>query len=121
MVDTTKQYLFYNVYGDADDLIANKPSNVILVPFGWDEETENNRNSILEELGRSVSCLPSLLFFGKEYIAYGENDVERVESARWEEVRIGTLVKPWNWDDINTCIEEFMNNPEKGVPSGFFY
>lgn len=119
-MDNTKQYLFYNVYGDADNLIANKPSNVVLVPFGWDEETENNRNNILNELGTNVSCLPSLLFFGKEYTAYGENDVERIEPAKWEEVRVGTLVKPWNWDDINSCIEYFMENPTLGVPAGSY-
>jgi hypothetical protein len=118
MADTTKQYLFHNIYGDADDLIKNKPSNVILVPFGWDEETENNRNTILNELDRGVSCLPSLLFFGKEYITYGNNDVERIEPAKWEEVRVGTLEKPWNWADIQLCIDAFFDNPIGGVPSG---
>jgi hypothetical protein len=118
MVDTTKQYLFHNIYGDADNLIANKPGNVILVPFGWDEETESNRNAILNELGASVTCLPSVLFFGKEYVAYGENDVERIEPAKWEEVRVGTLEKPWNWDDINACIQQFMEEPVLGVPEG---
>ena len=118
MADTNFKYLFHNIYGDADDLIASAPSDVIVVPFGWDEETERKRLEILLDLNTNVTCLPSLLFFGKEYTAYGENDVERIEPAKWEEVRIGTLEKPWNWDDINACIQQFMEEPILGVPQG---
>jgi hypothetical protein len=118
MIDRSKKYLFHNVYGDADALIANAPSDVIVIPFGWDKQTEDNRNAILAELNTTVSSLPAVLFFGKEFIAYAGEDVERIEPAKWEEVRVGTLEKPWNWADIQLCIDIFFENPVEGVPSG---
>ena len=35
--DKTVSYFFYNVYGDADSLLASKSENIIGVPFGWTE------------------------------------------------------------------------------------
>lgn len=118
MIDTTKQYLFHNIYGDANDLIANKPDNVILVPFGWDEETENVRNSLMKELNLNITSLPSLAFWGKSYEYVTGRNVTISYPQQWEEVRIGTLEKPWNWSDIQLCIDAFFDNPIEGVPSG---
>jgi len=57
------KYLFHNIYGDADDLIASKPEGVITVPYGWDEKTEKNRIEILNSLNlRGVSGLPVYVF-----------------------------------------------------------
>lgn len=57
------KYLFYNVYGDADELISTKPEDVIAVPYGWDGDTETKRNQILSELNlNGVSGLPCYIF-----------------------------------------------------------
>ena len=57
------RYLLHNIYGDADDLIASAPDDVISVPFGWDAATEAARNDLLAQLGLSgVSGLPCLLY-----------------------------------------------------------
>lgn len=54
-------YLFHNIYGDCDHLIATKPAEVTAIPFGWDTETETARNVLLAELNQSVPSLPCLL------------------------------------------------------------
>jgi hypothetical protein len=54
-------YLFHNIYGDCDHLLAQLPDHVIAVPFGWNAETEQARNQILQSIGESVSSLPSLV------------------------------------------------------------
>lgn len=56
------RYLFHNIYGDADNLIATAPDDVTCVPFGWDEQTESARDVLMQQLGiGGVSCLPSLV------------------------------------------------------------
>jgi len=116
--DKTKKYFFYNVYGDADELLATKPDNVIAVPFGWSEEVENYRNEVLDTLGVSVSTLPSLLFWGTDFTTINLQEQELLHPAKWEEVRVLSLEKPWNWDDINECISTFFASPVDGVPGG---
>lgn len=62
------KYLFYNVYGDADELISTKPGDVIVVPYGWDEDTETKRNQIIFELNlNGVSGLPCYVFPHSKY------------------------------------------------------
>lgn len=70
------KYLFHNIYGDANDLISTKPDDVILVPYGWDENTEMKRNEILAQLNLSgISGLPCYVF---QHPAYKELIPERV-------------------------------------------
>lgn len=84
------RYLFHNIYGDANDLIANAPVDVATIAFGWDEQTENFRNQKLEELNVSgVSVLPALLFFYQD---------------SWHEIRVADMPKPWNWEQIDEQI-----------------
>lgn len=98
------RYLFYNIYGDADELIASKPSDVILVPFGWDPQTEENRNNIIFKLNCTVSSLPSLIYYKDEYSYQSEdqnkNPITILVPAHWEEIRISDLPKPWTWQNI---------------------
>ena len=84
------KYLFHNVYGDADNLIASAPTDIATIAFGWDEKTESFRNQKLEELGvAGVSTLPALLFFYQD---------------SWHEIRVLDLPKPWNWVEIDEQI-----------------
>ena len=98
------RYFFHNIYGDADELIASKPQDVEAVPFGWDEESETNRNRILSELNSSVSCLPSLIYWRNEYSydSVDENNqpVTITVPAHWEEIRVAEIERPWTWDKI---------------------
>jgi hypothetical protein len=116
--DKTKYYFFYNVYGDAEELLSTKPENVIAIPFGWSEEVENYRNEVLNILDANVSTLPSLLFWGTEFTTINLQEQELVHPAKWEEVRVLSLEKPWNWNDINEVIETFFESPVDGVPNG---
>jgi hypothetical protein len=118
ITDKTKKYFFHNVYGDAQDLINTVPDDVILIPYGWSEDIEEYRNKVLDSLDRAVSTLPSVIFWGKDYTTTDSKGVEYFHPAKWEEVRVETLEKPWNWDDVNACIEAFMDKPEDGVPGG---
>jgi hypothetical protein len=38
------RYFFYNVYGDAQELIDTLPSDVTAIPFGWSKDIEEARN-----------------------------------------------------------------------------
>lgn len=94
------RYLFHNVYGDAKELIETKPDDVICVPFGWDPVTEEKRNSLLQELGIFVSCLPCLVYWKEEdnvtYAYGGQSNF----SAGWYEFRFEQEVKPWLWENV---------------------
>lgn len=106
-------YLFHNVYGDADELIATKPDDVQAVPFGWTEEIENARNELLSSLSCTVSCLPSIVFeVPEKMVKVGvfvngvvEESLARMP-AHYEEIRIFDMPKPWNWGDILPIIED---------------
>jgi hypothetical protein len=95
--DPTNIYFFYNIYGDADELLATKPSNAIAVPFGWDPETEQKRNEILAELNASVSGLPSVLYYRAEYEVTLPDGTTMIVPAHWEEFDFWDLPKPWSW------------------------
>jgi hypothetical protein len=106
-------YLFHNVYGDADQLIATKPDDVITVPFGWTDEIEANRNAILTQLNSSVSALPAIIFeVPEKMVVIGvlvdgvmEESLARLP-IHYEEIRIADMPKPWNWNDILSIIED---------------
>lgn len=99
------RYLFYNVYGDANELIASKPDDVIAVAFGWEPEIEQERNRIINELGIGVSTLPSLIYFVEEYIDIISEPQPVTIPAHWEELRISDLPKPWTWEQIEEVVE----------------
>lgn len=77
------RYLFHNVYGDADALVTSAPDDVTCVPFGWDADTEQARNVLLDMLGRSVPALPWLL------------------SDDGQDVPVALLPQPWSWQQID--------------------
>lgn len=105
-------YLFHNVYGDAAELIDTKPNDVQAVPFGWTDEIEAARNTLIASLNCTVSCLPSIVFeVPEKMITVGvlvdgvlEESLARLP-AHYEEVRIFDMPKPWNWNDILPIIE----------------
>lgn len=108
-------YLFHNVYGDADELIATKPDNVQAVPFGWTDEIEIARNELIASLGCTVSCLPSVVFLVNEKMVVTGvmvNGVMEESLARmpehYEELRVFDMPKPWNWADILPIIEDLQ-------------
>lgn len=90
-----KTYLFHNVYGDSDDLIASKPGWVECVPFGWSAEAEEYRNSILLGLNVSVSGLPSVVSTRD-----GKNVV----------LDLRLVQQPWSWDSIISTIDEMATS-----------
>jgi len=112
MLNKDKFYLFHNIYGDADELIATAPSNVIAIPYGWDEKTEEYRNQIIKAMKFTPSVLPSLIYLAKEIrIEEHEQDGLWVPNTyippRWQEVRIEDMPKPWNWADILNSIQDY--------------
>jgi hypothetical protein len=114
--DKSVLYFFYNVYGDADSLLATKPGNVIGVPFGWTESIEENRQSVLINLGATVSELPSLAFWVDQYefqrfdIVYNENVTENV-NEHWEVLNIPRNISgEWTWEKIQTKIDTWKAN-----------
>jgi hypothetical protein len=98
------RYLFHNVYGDADELIASKPEDVLAVPFGWETEVEEERNRILNELGVGVSSLPALVHFVEEYMDTSSASEPFLVPAHWKELRISDLPKPWTWAQIEATL-----------------
>jgi hypothetical protein len=114
MLNKDKFYLFHNVYGDADDLIATAPSNVITIPYGWDEKTEAYRNEIIKAMNFMPSVLPAVMYFAKE-IRIDEHEVDGLWvpntyiPPRWQEVRVLDMPKPWTWTDIISSIEPHVS------------
>jgi hypothetical protein len=106
-------YLFHNVYGDAEGLIANKPEGVQCVPFGWTEEIETTRNELIAQLDCTVSCLPSLVFLVPEkMVVVGVLVDEVLEESlarlpeHYEELRILDMPKPWSWNTVLPIVED---------------
>lgn len=94
------RYFFHNVYGDADNLLATLPSDVIPVPFGWDPETEQKRNSIIAQLNCTVSCLPSLVYWVNESSSIDRDGNTFTIPGHWKEFRFEFENQPWSWDSV---------------------
>jgi hypothetical protein len=97
----------------ADELIATKPADVIAVPFGWTEDVEANRNTILAQLSCNTSVLPSVIFHVQEKMVdigvWVDDHVELTMTRlpeHYEEIRVFDMPKPWNWTDINNIIAD---------------
>jgi hypothetical protein len=121
-------YLFHNVYGDAEGLIANKPTDVQCVPFGWTEEIETARNELIVQLNCTVSCLPSLVFLVPEKMVVVGVLVDGVieESlarfpAHYEELRILDMPKPWSWNTIIPIVQDSLISTKPYPADGKLY
>lgn len=106
-------YLFHNVYGDADALVAAKPSDCESIPFGWTPEVEAYRNAKIAELNCVVSGLPAVIYFQPAYtltVIYPDG-TENIynEGNIWTEVMVYNMNKPWNWDEIQAEINRDKN------------
>lgn len=107
-------YLFHNIYGDADELIATKPQDCEAIPFGWTPEVEAYRNQKIAELNCNVSGLPAVIYFQPAYtitVVYEETGETKVfpEGNNWEEVMVYRMDKPWNWTEIQAEISRDKN------------
>ena len=107
-------YLFHNVYGDTNELIAAKPLDCEVVPFGWTPEVEEYRNNLVAQLGCTVSCLPSVVYYQPAYSITVTNTLTGEVSttplgATWEELPVGSMEKPWSWDVIQQEIARDKN------------
>ena len=93
------RYLLHNIYGDADHLINTAPDDVTCVPFGWDADTEQARNSLLASLGLAgVSQLPCLLV---------EHD------GVWHEVSMAGTT----WEDVETFAPPVVEDESGNIDS----
>lgn len=109
-------YLFHNIYGDADELIATKPADCEAVPAGWDQAAEDYRNAVISTLDGidGYSCLPSVIYFQPSYTitvtdeTTGQVTVTNCGNA-WTEIRVEVMPKPWNWTEIMAIINEDKN------------
>ena len=118
MVNIENQYLFHNVYGDADELIATEPESVITIAWGPDEQTENYRNQMIAELGITPSTLPSLIFwmpFKQVWTYINDKPYLQDIPAHWAEVRVADLPKPWNWEEIMAEVKKQIE--DEGGPN----
>lgn len=107
-------YLFYNVYGDADELIATKPVDCEAVPFGWTPEVEAYRNNLIAQLNCTVSGLPSVIYYQAPYTITIINDLTSEVTTlsagdNWEEVAVFRIDKPWTWAEIQKEIDRDKN------------
>lgn len=119
--DKTVSYFFHNIYGDADELLASKPENVINIPFGWTEPVEENRQHVLHNLDATVSGLPSLAFWVEEYQferfdeVYKENVTETIP-AHWEVLDIDRgIEKPWTWTKVQAKIDNWKLDQSRHI------
>lgn len=101
------RYLFYNDYGDADDLVATAPPDVECVPFGIEPIAEEHRYNKLRQLDNkiSISALPSLIYHRLPYKRLRDGEMVNVP-ADWVEIRVYDMPKPWNWAAIDLAIEQ---------------
>ena len=105
---TTQIYLFHNVYGDADSLIANKPDNVITVPYGWDKNTEALRNAILDMLDIRINGLPTVVAWRPAYTVYSSHpdDPPKIMPAGWQTINLENISRyDWTWQYIQSIID----------------
>lgn len=106
------RYLFHNIYGDADGLITTAPSDVVCVPFGWDVQTENTRNTLIASFNLPhISTLPSVVFWFPEKTypdPFNANIPPRTFPAHWHELSVLDIPKPWSWEQIDTAIRELI-------------
>lgn len=107
-------YLFHNIYGDADELIATKPVDCEAVPFGWTPEIEEYRNSLIAQLGCTVSGLPSVVYYQASYTKTitntSTNEVTVLSLGdKWEEILLANMDKPWSWAAIQEEINRDKN------------
>lgn len=112
-------YLFHNVYGDADYLINSAPEDVECVPFGWTEEIEQHRNSLIAMLDVTVSSLPSVVFLMPEKVMPsmclidGEyQPCEETFAEHWQELRLDAVPEPKDWTAIKTEITRLINKTD---------
>lgn len=118
MIDTTNIYLFHNVYGDADQLLENKPENIIAIPFGWTEELELVRNDLLAQLNTSAPILPCIIAWKSEELVpeittqFLNEGIKTIPAhtidAYWACIPVGKWPKEdWTWEKINKELEKF--------------
>jgi hypothetical protein len=100
------KYFFYNIYGDADHLVESAPEDVYCVKYGWDKQTEENRNTIVNQLNVFPSSLPCLMYYREEKTMTFPDGEEYIDPAGWKEISIYSMEKPWNWQDIFNQIVE---------------
>lgn len=113
-----REYLFYNVYGDADELVAAAPDNVECIPFGWTPEIEQAREDKIAEIGIGVSSLPSYIYWRAEHtrtvewrvdpdrqqIYFLDEPETETVPAGYRECRIDNLPRPWSWPAIQDWV-----------------
>lgn len=113
-----QEYFFYNVYGDADELVATAPSNVECIPFGWTPELEQAREAKIAEIGIGVSGLPSYIYWKPEWtrrvewrvdpdrqqIYFLDEPEDEIVPASYLECRVDNLPRPWTWATIQDWV-----------------
>lgn len=107
---STQKYLFHNIYGDAQTLIDTKSNDVIVVPFGWDQQTESIRDSMLNLLKVNVASLPAVVVWREEYIVTSPHpdDAPKTMPAGWFVLHLNDVPQSdWNWSQIQSIIDSF--------------
>lgn len=119
-----KKYLFHNIYGDSDNLINTAPNDVVLVPAGWSQEAETNRNNYIDLLGiGGVQGYPCIVYWEDEKeVSFTPDEgpdagttFTRTVPAGWKALGIyGNGKEDWTWTDILNNINE--GTPPEGTP-----
>lgn len=114
------RYFFHNIYGDSQNLLDTKPSDVEAIPFGWDVEAETVRNNKLTELNSEnpefytvgVDALPTLIYWREawtqEYIVE-ENTITQEFPAQWVCLSFSRLFpdqSQWTWENMEQYISD---------------
>ena len=112
------RYFFHNIYGDSQNLLDTKPSDVEAIPFGWDETAETVRNNKLTELNNDnpefhkvgIGSLPTLIYWREAWtqeIIYEEDVLTQDNPAQWFEVSFSDIfpdMSQWTWANMEQYI-----------------
>ena len=93
-------YLFYNVFGDTDELLKTKPDSVIPVSFGWDEETERKCDEILNAIDLHVSSVPCIAYWDEHRTVPNLDGSTYTFEPHWRMMAFDHDTQPWSWDQL---------------------
>jgi len=107
-VDTQKKkpiYLFYNVFGDANELLKTKPNSVTAVSFGWDKETESKCDAVLDEIDLQVSSVPCIAYWDEHRTVPNLDGSTYTFEPHWRMAAFDHDAKPWSWNQMNQILQ----------------
>ena len=120
MINRTKRYFFHNIYNKEQNLLNSLPNNYIAVPIGWDSETEEARDNILNLLlqdnidqanSLTYSTMPDVLYWRPAYVkswTYDEVTTTITNLGHWESLHLEDFSSNMTWEIIENRINNIL-------------